>query len=195
MYTVSVSIDIAAAPATVREKFLDFCQLPVYHRDGFFKSIGPETPNTPLEPGVKMRNVLELMTVHATLVENSSTCFQWGGGLPGIFVGYHSFCFEPSTLVQGGTKFTQKEEFKGFLAFIMGDNFVARWIGTMEKTRKGWNKYNEDLKAWCEGLNNRKTSTPKIVPIHSNSYGYPAVGKFFSTLVVKYVHLVPSLDS
>ena len=58
--------------------------------------------------------------------------------------------------MQGGTKFTQKEEFRGILAFIMGDNFVARWIGIREKTRKGWNRYNDDLKVWCEGPNNRK---------------------------------------
>ena len=49
-------------------QFLDFSQIPNYHPDGFFKSIGPQTPNTPLEPGIKMHNVLELMEATATLV-------------------------------------------------------------------------------------------------------------------------------
>jgi hypothetical protein len=49
-------------------QFLDFSKIPIYHPNGFFKSIGPAVPNTPLEPDVKMRNVLEGMTFEPTLL-------------------------------------------------------------------------------------------------------------------------------
>jgi hypothetical protein len=48
----------------------------------------------------------------------------------------------------------QEEKFTGIFAFVMGDNFIARAIGIPEKTQKGWKKYNQDLKAWCERPNN-----------------------------------------
>jgi hypothetical protein len=32
----------------------------------------------------------------------------------------------------------------------MGENMVAKQIGFSEKTRKGWEGYNKDLKGWCE---------------------------------------------
>lgn len=53
--------------------------------------------------------------------------------------------------MQGGTTFTQEENFTGVLAFTMGDGFVARSIGFKEKTKRGWEGYNQDLKVWCEG--------------------------------------------
>jgi hypothetical protein len=48
-------------------QFLDFSQIPNYHQ-GFFKSLGPAVPNTPLDPGIKMHNVLEGMTFKPTLL-------------------------------------------------------------------------------------------------------------------------------
>jgi hypothetical protein len=88
--------------------------------------------------------------------ENSPSRFAWKGGLSGIFVGDHAFFFKPSTETPGGTTFTQEEKFTGIMSFIMGANFVARSIGIPEKTKKGWTKYNQDLKAWCEASNNGK---------------------------------------
>jgi hypothetical protein len=95
MYTSIESIEISASPEDVRKKviyevfcpfntillfrkhslrsisnsiqFLDFSSLQKYHPNGFFKSISTDPPNQPLEPGVKMCNVLELMTVHASI--------------------------------------------------------------------------------------------------------------------------------
>jgi hypothetical protein len=68
----------------------------------------------------------------------------------GIFNGEHSFTFEPSKTTPGGTTFTQKEEFTGGFSFVMGEGFLAKKIGMPEKTRRGWQKYNQDLKKWCE---------------------------------------------
>jgi hypothetical protein len=33
---------------------------------------------------------------------------------------------------------------------MMGNGFVGKQLGMKEKTRKGWVKYNADLKAACE---------------------------------------------
>jgi hypothetical protein len=36
------------------------------------------------------------------------------------------------------------------MSFLMGDGFVAKKVGYPEKTHAGWQKYNRDLKKWCE---------------------------------------------
>jgi hypothetical protein len=32
----------------------------------------------------------------------------------------------------------------------MGDNVIGRYVGFAEKTKRGWEKYNQDFKRWCE---------------------------------------------
>ena len=44
-----------------------------------------------------------------------------------------------------------EETFTGILAFLMGEGFVARSMGLRESTKRGFEGYNKDLKAWCEG--------------------------------------------
>ncbi|KAF3921085.1 hypothetical protein AA313_de0206654 [Arthrobotrys entomopaga] len=152
MHHLRTTIEIAASPSAVRAKFLDFSQLPNYHPNGFFKSIAPQVPGQPLEPGIKMRNELEIMTIEPTLLENSATCFRWGGsGLLGTFKGEHSFRFEPSSQTPGGTTFVHEETFNGMLSFMMGGNFAANAIGLKANTEKGFTRYNQDFKKWCEG--------------------------------------------
>jgi hypothetical protein len=51
---------------------------------------------------------------------------------------------------RGGKTFVHEESFSGVLAFIMGTNFLAGWIGVRDKTLKGFGAYNEDLKKWYE---------------------------------------------
>ncbi|KAF3904911.1 hypothetical protein ABW20_dc0108349 [Dactylellina cionopaga] len=152
MTEIVTSIEIAAPPQEVRAKFLDFSQLQTYHKGVWFKSIGPAVPNTPLEAGIKMRMVLDIMTMEPTLLENSPTCFRWGGtGLLGTFNGEHIFRFHPSTKTQGGTTFIQEEKFSGLLSFIIGPGIAGRGIGLRAKTLKGFEVFNKDLKKWCEG--------------------------------------------
>ncbi|KAK6523169.1 hypothetical protein TWF694_006064 [Orbilia ellipsospora] len=152
MYHLHTTIEIAAPPSTVRAKFLDFSQIPKYHPNGFFKSIAPLVPGQPLEPGLKMHNELDGMTIEPVLIENSPSVFRWGGsGLLGTFKGEHIFRFEPSSQTQGGTTFTHEEKFTGLLSFIMGSNVAANSIGLRASTQKGFEKYNVDLKKWCEG--------------------------------------------
>jgi hypothetical protein len=51
----------------------------------------------------------------------------------------------------GGTTFTQEEKFTGALSFLIGTNIAAKAAGITEKTLVGWDRYNHDLKRWCEG--------------------------------------------
>ena len=67
-----------------------------------------------------------------------------------IFLGEHSFRFEPSKTIPGGTTFTQHEVFTGPFSFIMGDNMAGRLAGIHKTSTEGWAKYNQDLKKWCE---------------------------------------------
>ena len=44
----------------------------------------------------------------------------------------------------------QEEVFSGLLGGLYGDGAVARSVGLKEKTRKGWEGFNADLKAAVE---------------------------------------------
>ena len=101
-----------------------------------------------------MNNVLEGMTFDPIVLENSLSTFRWRGNFIGIFIGEHIFRFEPSTKTLGGTTFVQEEKFTGILSWMMSEGFVARAIGSREKARRGFERYNRDLKAWCEGAKN-----------------------------------------
>jgi len=86
----------------------------------------------------------------AVILANSPHLFKWGGSLPLIFGGNHSFEFKESKVTPGGTTFTQHEEFYGALGFLMGGNFVGRWAGFGRKTEGNWDGFNRDLKGVCE---------------------------------------------
>ncbi|PSN59992.1 hypothetical protein BS50DRAFT_579511 [Corynespora cassiicola Philippines] len=150
MYILGDTVEIAASPEKVREKFLDFSQIPNYHKDGFFKAISPAVPDKPLEPGDVMHNTVDGMTFKPVVLENSPAALRWVGSIPGLFSGEHIFRFDPSTKTPGGTTFVQEEKFTGALQFLMGDNFFERSVGLKEKTQKGFEQFNRDLKRWCE---------------------------------------------
>ncbi|KAI1524636.1 hypothetical protein PtrSN002B_011866 [Pyrenophora tritici-repentis] len=84
------------------------------------------------------------------IVENTPACFAWRGSIPLLFTGAHYFRFERSQTLPGGTHFVQEEVFSGALWFLMGENVVARQMGFADKTVKGWDGYNADLKQTCE---------------------------------------------
>jgi hypothetical protein len=85
-----------------------------------------------------------------TIQTNTPTLFSWTGSLPLIFTGTHSFHWTPSQTTPGGTTFTQEEVFSGLLGGLYGDGAIARSAGMKEKTRKGWEGFNADLKRAVE---------------------------------------------
>ncbi|KAF2995696.1 hypothetical protein E8E13_003417 [Curvularia kusanoi] len=148
--SLKASIDIAAPPSAVRAKFLDFASLPTYTH--FFESITSPHPGTSLSKGdVVDVKLADSPSFKGAIQTNTPTLFQWTGSLPFVFTGTHSFRFEPSVEIPGGTLFVQEEVFSGALGPLMGENAVARMLGFREKTRKTWEGFNADLKGVCEG--------------------------------------------
>jgi hypothetical protein len=76
--------------------------------------------------------------------------FTWTGSLPFLFTGAHSFYWTPSQITPGGTTFLQEETFTGLLGGLYGDGVLAKSVGVKEKTLKGWEGFNEDLKRVVE---------------------------------------------
>lgn len=68
----------------------------------------------------------------------------------GTFNGNHAFHFLESQNTVGGTTFVQEEQFEGALAFMIGEGVVGNMIGFREKTRKGFEGFNADLKKYVE---------------------------------------------
>ena len=80
------------------------------------------------------------------LQSNSPTEFSWlGRSILGLINGLHTFEFLPSDSTPGGTTFVQKEEFSGWLGFLMTLAVVER------KTAVNFGILNQDLKRWVEG--------------------------------------------
>ncbi len=69
----------------------------------------------------------------------------------GTFNGDHAFHFIESEITKGSTTFIQEEKFWGLLAFPMGNSAVAKMLGLKEKTRVGFEGFNNDFKKWVEG--------------------------------------------
>ncbi|KAF4637090.1 hypothetical protein G7Y89_g996 [Cudoniella acicularis] len=142
---ISTSVEIGSPPEVVRKVFLDFSTHQEWH-DGIFKKLTPLSENDPLAVGTPIHCSLEGMEFEAMITENSPTCFQWQGPPVMGITGLHSFLFEPSKVVKGGTTFTQKEEFSGAISFLM-----QPWL-LGSKLNAGFQKFNADLKVRVEGL-------------------------------------------
>jgi hypothetical protein len=69
-------------------------------------------------------------------------------GVSGLFTGEHSFRFEPSKETPGSTTFVHSEKFSGILSFM-----IAPGTSFANKTVKGFEDFNKDLKANVESLN------------------------------------------
>ncbi|GJN69770.1 hypothetical protein PLICBS_003822 [Purpureocillium lilacinum] len=154
---IRTEIEIAAPPEQVRKtspdpdssdyyQFLDFQAFPTW-TNGFIKSITPADPSA--APGTRLTVALEGITMSPTVLTNSESEFSWRGKLwsvPGLFTGDHYFRFRPSDKTPGGTTLEHGEDFFGVLTFI-----IAEGTGFWEKTKKGFEGFNEDIKKKCEG--------------------------------------------
>ncbi|CAI6340086.1 unnamed protein product [Periconia digitata] len=155
MQLISTAIEIAATPEVVRQKFLDFPSWPKFQREnGWFLSIAPtDTAKAPqdLQEKDTLDVNIQLGKMQPTLLENTPNVFRWiGNGLMGTFNGAHAFRFHPSSTTPGATTLVHEEEFTGALTWMVGEGVVAKSLGMREKTRKGFEGFNEDLKKWCE---------------------------------------------
>ncbi|OJJ02133.1 hypothetical protein ASPVEDRAFT_131358 [Aspergillus versicolor CBS 583.65] len=160
MAIVSTSIEIAAPPTTVREKFLDFPSIPTYSPAGFIRSIEPNDASI-TGKNLKAGDKLEVTAGYGkwkfspVVEQNTEELFCWRGSVPGIFTGAHIFRFESvsgSDTAGSGvrTRLVHEERFSGLLAGVMGEGYLGSWLGMREDTRKGFESFNVDFKKWVE---------------------------------------------
>ncbi|KAF1933204.1 uncharacterized protein M421DRAFT_643 [Didymella exigua CBS 183.55] len=144
------SIEINASPEAVRAKFLDFSALPSYSR--FFEKVDSPRPGIELQKGDKVSiKITNSPTFAGSIVTNTPELFAWTGSVPLIFTGTHTFHWTPSQTTPGGTTFMQEEKFTGLLGGLLySDGAIAKSAGMKEKTRKGWEGFNVDLKRAVE---------------------------------------------
>ncbi|KAL3258396.1 hypothetical protein ABHI18_006073 [Aspergillus niger] len=158
MYTITTSVEIAAPPGVVRDKFLDFAALPTYSPSGFIRHISSviDKPPTHLQAGDRLNCTVNYGKTHFTPIVQANTpaLFSWVGSIPGIFTGEHRFSFGSIDADQPGkpyrTRLVHEERFTGLLSFLMGQGMLANAAGWRENTRQGFDTFNRDFKAWVE---------------------------------------------
>ncbi|THY55406.1 hypothetical protein D6C97_05435 [Aureobasidium pullulans] len=155
MPKVYTSIEIAATPAVVREKFLDFEQISKYAPNSYVHKLA--APEGKIVKDLIAGDIMHVslnkgkVNFNPTVLENTLRKFCWRGNLFGLFAGDHAFRFEPVGSDENKTLFIQEEDFFGLFGWTMGKSWLAKQLGAMENTEKNYKGFNEDLKAWVEG--------------------------------------------
>ncbi|CAG7920693.1 unnamed protein product [Penicillium olsonii] len=140
---ITSTIEIAAPPAKVREIFLNFSAYPEWHTE-WLKEIKTQG-KTPVElsAGDKIDVNIENFKFVAEVKENTETLFSWQGPPVFTIAGLHKFHIEPAN-DGASTIFTQTEDLKGLLAFIMSPSLLGK------KMRAHFDVFHRDLKARAE---------------------------------------------
>lgn len=145
--SINTNITINAPPSVVRKIFFDFASYPDWNP--FITSIESPIPCPP--SGTHIKFVASGQTIEPIVKENTPERFSWMGKLIAewIFKGQHYFEFQPFGDIGEngetvGCKFIQREDFGGILSSVL---FLIR-----EKTEKGFNDMNKELKARAEAL-------------------------------------------
>ncbi|ETS73173.1 hypothetical protein PFICI_15118 [Pestalotiopsis fici W106-1] len=144
MVTISAEVEIQASPETVRSVFMNFSHYKEWSKWTFTPQV-PEVKPDDLKSGDKLQVDLSFMKFQPVVLDNSAERFQWDGKLEPIFSGKHEFTFAPSTKTPGGTTFTQTEEFRGLLSFLMRPGWSFA-----NSTLENWQAFNKDLKEEVE---------------------------------------------
>ncbi|KAK6200749.1 hypothetical protein LQW54_009553 [Pestalotiopsis sp. IQ-011] len=144
MVVISAEIEIQASPDVVRTVFMNFSQYKQWSRWTFTPS-APETKPHDLKAGDQLQVDLNGMKFSPVVLDNSAERFQWEGKLEPIFSGKHEFKFAPSTKTPGATTFTQTEEFRGLLSFLMRPGWTFS-----NSTLANWEAFNRELKEEAE---------------------------------------------
>ncbi|OQE96115.1 hypothetical protein PENNAL_c0001G09283 [Penicillium nalgiovense] len=145
MVMITSTIEIAAPPAKVRDIFLNFSTYPEWHTE-WLKSIElKDSTKTPQElaSGDKIEVNIENFKFVAEVKDNTESLFSWQGPPVATIAGFHKFHFEPAN-DGASTVFTQSEDLKGLLAFIMSPSLLGK------KMRAHFDIFHRDLKARAE---------------------------------------------
>ncbi|KAF3017788.1 hypothetical protein E8E14_009155 [Neopestalotiopsis sp. 37M] len=150
MVTISAEVEIQASPETVRSVFMNFSRYKEWSKWTFTPADSSTKPDS-LKAGDKLQVDLGSMKFQPLVLDNSATRFQWEGKMEPIFSGIHEFRFAPSTKTAGGTTFTQTEEFRGLLSFLMRPGWSFS-----NSTLENWQTFNQDLKEEVERSSQQK---------------------------------------
>ncbi|KAJ5677610.1 uncharacterized protein N7477_003243 [Penicillium maclennaniae] len=156
------SIEIAAPPAKVREILLNFSAYPEWHTD-FIKGIEIQEKDKTaqmLTDGDKVEVNIENFKFIAEIKvgelnfhprrsadhnvqSNTEDLFSWQGPPVFTIAGLHKFHIEP---IKDGTAtiFTQSEELKGLMAWMMSPSLLGK------KMKTHFDEFHRDLKARAE---------------------------------------------
>ncbi|OQD87612.1 hypothetical protein PENANT_c005G10896 [Penicillium antarcticum] len=142
---ITSTIEIAAPPAKVRDILLNFSAYPEWHTE-WLKEIkvqdSKKTPQT-LSDGDKIQVNIENFKFVADVKENTENIFSWQGPPVFTIAGLHKFHIEPAD-DGASTVFTQTEDLKGLLAFIMSPSLLGK------KMAAHFDIFHRDLKARAE---------------------------------------------
>ena len=111
---ITAVTDIASPPEEVWRVLTDFAGYAQWHPALGFVDVPPE-----ILPGTRLQAQVTLGTENDgeyrfTVVQyEAPRQFAWEGGIPDVLMGRHSFLLEPR---DGGTRFTESEEFTGTAA-------------------------------------------------------------------------------
>ncbi|KAJ5138759.1 Polyketide cyclase/dehydrase [Penicillium bovifimosum] len=142
---ISSTIEIDAPPSKVRELLLNFSAYPEWHTE-WLKSIKVQDStktSKELVWGDKIEINIQNFKFVAEIRENTESLFSWQGPPVLTIAGLYKFHMEPAN---GGasTVFTQTEDPKGLLAFIMSPSLLGN------KVRANFDIFLRDLKARAE---------------------------------------------
>ncbi|KXG50952.1 Polyketide cyclase/dehydrase [Penicillium griseofulvum] len=142
---ITSTIEIAAPPAKVREILLNFSAYPEWHTEWLKGIEVKDSTKTPqeLSSGDKIEVNIENFKFVAEVKENTESLFSWQGPPVFTIAGLHKFHIEPANN-GASTVFTQTEDLKGLLAFIMSPSLLGK------KMRAHFDIFHRDLKARAE---------------------------------------------
>ncbi|KAH7128809.1 hypothetical protein B0J11DRAFT_525872 [Dendryphion nanum] len=139
-HSVVTEIEIAASPAAVRSRLLDFAGYKEWHPDWTLTTHDTSKSGVDLRPGDKISCDMKGTKFSPVINENSENALKWTGDLLGLFVGTHQFYYHPSQKTPGGTTFIQREDFTGPLSY-----FVREGSGGGISTRANFERLNSNL--------------------------------------------------
>ncbi|MCX4905847.1 SRPBCC domain-containing protein [Streptomyces sp. NBC_00878] len=139
---VTAVTDIASPPEDVWRELTDFAGYAQWHPPLRFVGVP-----TVILPGTRLRAQVSLGTGNdeeygfTVLHYEAPRRLTWEGGIPDVLIGRHSFVLEPR---DGGTRFTESEEFTGTAA-----------VETVETARS---RMEEDYASYGRALKRRLES-------------------------------------
>ncbi|GAA2524049.1 SRPBCC domain-containing protein [Streptomyces longisporus] len=108
---ITAVTDIAAAPEDVWKELTDFASYAQWHPSLSFVDVPTDIrPGTQLRAQVSLRSEIDGEYSFTVLHFEAPRRLAWEGGIPDVLMGQHSFLLEAR---EGGTRFTESEEFSG----------------------------------------------------------------------------------